>query len=92
MRTFTGKTVLITGASEGIGRALALTLAAEKPRLALAARWNGLPGRSELTALLLLATEGDEAGLSVLVPGARPQASDATANQMVPITNILRRP
>ena len=38
MRGFTGKTVLITGASEGIGRALALTLAAGKPRLVLAAR------------------------------------------------------
>lgn len=38
MRAFTGKTVLISGASEGIGRALALTLAAERPRLVLAAR------------------------------------------------------
>jgi DNA polymerase-1 len=38
-------------------------------RLALAARWNGMPGRGELVALLVLATEGDEAGLSVLVPG-----------------------
>jgi short-subunit dehydrogenase len=38
MGTFTGKTVLITGASEGIGRALAFALAAEKPRLVLAAR------------------------------------------------------
>lgn len=38
MRGFTDKTVLITGASEGIGRALALTLAIEKPRLVLAAR------------------------------------------------------
>ena len=30
MAGFTGKTVLITGASEGIGRALALTLAGER--------------------------------------------------------------
>lgn len=38
MSTFSGKTVLITGASEGIGRALAVALAAERPRLVLAAR------------------------------------------------------
>jgi short-subunit dehydrogenase len=38
MGTFSGKTVLITGASEGIGRALALALAAERARLALNAR------------------------------------------------------
>ena len=38
MQGFTDKTVLITGASEGIGRALALALAAERPRLALVAR------------------------------------------------------
>jgi DNA polymerase I len=38
-------------------------------RLALAARWDGMPGRSDLVALLLLATEGEEAGLGVLVPG-----------------------
>ena len=38
MEGFAGKVVLITGASEGIGRALALTLAAERPRLALNAR------------------------------------------------------
>ncbi|HXY26643.1 MAG TPA: DNA polymerase, partial [Acidimicrobiales bacterium] len=35
----------------------------------LAARWNGLPGRSDLAALVLVATEGEEAGLGVLVPG-----------------------
>src|SRR5580658_6849190 len=47
MGTFAGKTVLITGASEGIGRALALELAAEGPRLLLSAR-NG--ARLEETA------------------------------------------
>ena len=38
MSTFAGKTVLITGASAGIGRALALTLAPDRPRLALHGR------------------------------------------------------
>jgi short-subunit dehydrogenase len=38
MASFTGKTVLLTGASEGIGRALAIELSAGKPNLALAAR------------------------------------------------------
>ena len=38
MRSFTGRAVLISGASEGIGRALALTLAPERPLLALNAR------------------------------------------------------
>ena len=38
MRTFAGKTVLITGASEGIGRALAHELAGERANLVLAAR------------------------------------------------------
>ena len=38
-------------------------------RLALAARWNGMPGRSDLVGLVLVATEGEEAGLGVMVPG-----------------------
>ncbi len=38
MDTFTGKTILLTGASEGIGRALALELARDRPNLVLAAR------------------------------------------------------
>jgi short-subunit dehydrogenase len=36
--TYAGKTVVLTGASSGIGRALALALARQRPRLALAAR------------------------------------------------------
>ena len=38
MGEFTGKVIIITGASEGIGRALALALAPQKPKLVLAAR------------------------------------------------------
>jgi DNA polymerase-1 len=35
---------------------------------AVAARWNGLPGRSDLLGLVVVATEGDEAGLGVFLP------------------------
>ena len=38
MPAFTGKTVVVTGASSGIGRALCLALAPQRPRLVLAAR------------------------------------------------------
>ena len=48
-------------------------------RLALAARWNGMPGRSDLVALVIVATEGDEAGLGVLVPGDRLGAASVVA-------------
>jgi len=37
-RSFTAKTILLTGASVGIGREMALQLAPERPRLVLAAR------------------------------------------------------
>ncbi len=40
-------------------------------RLALAVRWLGMPGRSELVALVLVATEGEEAGRGVLVQAAQ---------------------
>jgi NAD(P)-dependent dehydrogenase (short-subunit alcohol dehydrogenase family) len=38
---YAGKTVVVTGASQGIGKALALELAAQRPRLVLAARDAG---------------------------------------------------
>ncbi len=38
MPAFTGKTMVVTGASEGIGRALCLELATQSPNLVLAAR------------------------------------------------------
>ena len=38
MAAFTGKTIVLTGASTGIGRALSLELARQQPRLVLAAR------------------------------------------------------
>lgn len=38
MSVFADKVIIVTGASEGIGRALALALAPQKPRLVLAAR------------------------------------------------------
>ena len=57
-------------------------------RLALAARWNGLPGRSDLVALVLVATEGEEAGLGVLVPGDQL----AAAPVVEALNGVLARP
>ncbi len=37
--------------------------------VSVAGRWHGAPGRSELAGLTFVATEGDEAGNGVLVPG-----------------------
>ena len=62
MSEFRDNVVVITGASEGIGRALALALAAQGPRLALAAR--------NAERLESLAAECRAAGAEVLtVPG-----------------------
>jgi len=38
MATYTGKSIVVTGASSGIGKALCLALAPQRPRLVLAAR------------------------------------------------------
>ena len=57
-------------------------------RLAVAARWNGMPGRSELVALILVATEGEEAGLGVLVPAALLGATTVVTK----LNSVLARP
>jgi len=76
-QAYSGKIVLITGASAGIGRALALELAPERPRLVLAARDRGRLDAvadscrqlgAEATAI---ATDvGDEASCRALIAGA----------------------
>ena len=57
-------------------------------RLALAARWDGMPGRSDLVALVLVATEGDEAGLGVLVPADLLGAASVVKK----LNSVLARP
>src|SRR5271168_750916 len=57
-------------------------------RLALAARWDGMPGRSDLVALVLVATEGDEAGLGVLVPAELLGAASVVKK----LNGVLARP
>ena len=57
-------------------------------RLALAARWDGMPGRSDLVALVLVATQGDEAGLGVLVPATQLGAASVVKK----LNGLLARP
>jgi short-subunit dehydrogenase len=59
MTSYAGKVVVVTGASRGIGRALCLELAAERPRLVLAAR--------EAAALDAAASACRERGAETLV-------------------------
>jgi short-subunit dehydrogenase len=59
MTSYAGKVVVVTGASQGIGRALCLELAAERPRLVLAAR--------EAAALDAAASACRERGAETLV-------------------------
>jgi short-subunit dehydrogenase len=47
MAVYTGKVIVLTGASQGIGRALALALAPQRPRLVLAARDEAALGKVE---------------------------------------------
>jgi short-subunit dehydrogenase len=56
---YTGKAVVVTGASSGIGRALCLALAPQKPRLVLAAR--------DAVSLEAVATQCRAAGAEALV-------------------------
>ena len=59
MAVFAGKVVVVTGASQGIGRALCLELAGQRPRLVLAAR--------DATALEAVAAECRARGAEALV-------------------------
>jgi NAD(P)-dependent dehydrogenase (short-subunit alcohol dehydrogenase family) len=62
MSEFTGNVVVVTGASEGIGRALCMALAPQRPRLVLAAR--------NAARLESLAADCSAAGAEILVvPG-----------------------
>jgi short-subunit dehydrogenase len=56
--TYAGKSIVLTGASSGIGRALALALAARKPKLVLAAR--------DAAALALVKAECEARGATAI--------------------------
>jgi len=59
MATYTGKVIVLTGASQGIGKALALALSPQKPKLVLAAR--------DETALQAVASQCQARGAATLV-------------------------
>ena len=77
MAAYAGKVVIVTGASQGIGKALCLELASQRPRLVLAARDVGALASvaAECVArgaeTLVVATDvGDEASCRALVAAA----------------------
>jgi short-subunit dehydrogenase len=74
MAAYAGKVVVVTGASQGIGKALSLELAAQRPRLVLAARDEGAleevaaTGRARGAEALVVRTDvADEASCHALV-------------------------
>ncbi len=54
----------------------------------VAARWTGSPGRSDLVGLTLVATEGDEAGNAVMVPGDLLTSASVTKK----LSSVLAQP
>jgi short-subunit dehydrogenase len=74
MAVYGGKVVVVTGASQGIGKALSLELAAQRPRLVLAARDEGAleevaaAGRARGAEALVVRTDvADEGSCRALV-------------------------
>ncbi|PCJ60325.1 MAG: short chain dehydrogenase [Candidatus Hydrogenedentota bacterium] len=72
MSSFRDKTIIITGASEGIGRALALELAPQRPKLVLAAR-----NRERLESI---AAECEELGTETLIVPTDVTSEDGCKN------------
>jgi len=80
MPGYAGKVVLVTGASQGIGRALCLELAAQRPRLVLAAR--------DAAALESVAADCEERGAQTLVVPT--DVTDAAACQELVARAVAR--